>query len=956
MKLENLTSSFAFWSLFLHVILLYFVSLLQQTGTVANTLGNETDRFALLKFKEMISSGPYGVMSSWNDSVHFCKWPGISCGKRHQRITALDLHGYNLRGLMSPYIGNLSFLRFIYLGENSFFGEIPPQVGHLRRLRHLNLSYNMLQGKIPVNLSHCSKLRILRLRKNKLTGVIPLELGSLLKLVELGLSVDNHFKGILPPNIGFTLPNLQIFFISGNEFSGTIPSSIPNATELQVFECLDNKFFGQVPTNLGNLPDLRWLGLGRNILGNNSANSLDFIPPLTNCSKLEILGLSENNFGGVLPNSIANLSTRLTKLFLEANQISGSIPTSLENLVNLMILSMWDNRFTGVIPTSLGKLQNLQVLYLDHNRLSGKIPSSIGNLIHISDLFLGHNRLEGTLPPNFANLRNMQYLDISNNNLGGAIPKGVLSLLSPIHFDFSSNSFTGSLPMEVGKLKNINQLDLSENNLTSEIPETIGDCQTLEFLLLQGNSFQGIMPSTLASLREGEVPKKGVFQNASAVSFVRNSKLCGGVPKLQLPPCPIKASKKRMTVDLKLKIIIVSVVVLFLLLSALLVFYWRRKYVSKSPSALLEISFLSTVSYKRLYQATSGFSPSMLIGTGSFGSVYKGILEQEESVVAVKVLNLQQKGASKSFIDECKALRNIRHRNLVKILTCCSSMDYKGNDFKALIFEYMSNGSLDKWLHSLEGGNNQSMGLNLIQRLNIAIDVASAIDYLHDHCEQSIIHCDLKPSNVLLDNEMIGHVSDFGLARLVSNTTGLSASQSSTIGIKGTIGYIAPEYATGGEPSKQGDVYSYGILVLEMFTGRRPTDEMFKDDFNLHNFVKMALPERLVRIVDSSLLPTEVEENATRASEDRRDNGNNGSVEIDIEEENIDFENRNQISAHLQKCLVSVLEIGLACSKESPNERINIGDVTRELQHIKNAFMDVEVRGQRRRSSQIRGA
>ncbi|GMN74749.1 hypothetical protein TIFTF001_053912 [Ficus carica] len=145
-------------------------------------------------------------------------------------------------------------------------------------------------------------------------------------------------------------------------------------------------------------------------------------------------------------------------------------------------------------------------------------------------------------------------------------------------------------------------------------------------------------------------------------------------------------------------------------------------------------------------------------------------------------------------------------------------------------------------------------------------------------------------------------------------------------------------------------MYSYGILVLEMFTRRRPTDQMFKDDFNLHNFIKTALPDRLVQIVDSSLLPRGAEENALRASEYGRNNGgNNGGIEIEVEEENNNFEKRNRISTHLQKCLVSILQIGLACSEESPNERINIGDVTKELQHIRSAFMDAENRGRRRR-------
>ena len=141
-----------------------------------------------------------------------------------------------------------------------------------------------------------------------------------------------------------------------------------------------------------------------------------------------------------------------------------------------------------------------------------------------------------------------------------------------------------------------------------------------------------------------------------------------------------------------------------------------------------------------------------------------------------------------------------------------------------------------------------------------------------------------------------------------------------------------------GEPSKKGDVYSYGILVLEMFTGKRPTDEIFKDDFNLPNFVKMALPERFAEVVDSALLPGVVEENEPR-KEQGRNRSNNGDIEIDIEDGKINFENPNRISSHLQKCLVSVLEIGVACSKESPNDRMNMEDVTKELQHIKNAYM-----------------
>ncbi|XP_028057425.1 probable LRR receptor-like serine/threonine-protein kinase At3g47570 [Camellia sinensis] len=171
----------------------------------------------------------------------------------------------------------------------------------------------------------------------------------------------------------------------------------------------------------------------------------------------------------------------------------------------------------------------------------------------------------------------------------------------------------------------------------------------------------------------------------------------------------------------------------------------------------------------------------------------------------------------------------------------------------------MVNRSLDDWLHPYpSSADGELRKLNLLQRLNIAIDVACALDYLHHHCGTPIIHCDLKPSNVLLDNDMIGHVGDFGLAKFLPEATqNFNMNQTNSIGIRGTIWYIAPEYGMGSEVSTCGDVYSYGILLLEMFTNKRPTNELFKDGLNLHNFSKASFPDRVLDIVDPILLHEE---------------------------------------------------------------------------------------------------
>ncbi|KAG7559949.1 Protein kinase domain [Arabidopsis thaliana x Arabidopsis arenosa] len=979
---------------------------------------DESDRQALLEFKSQVSEGKRNALSSWNNSFPLCSWKGVRCGRKHKRVTRLDLGGIQLGGVISPSIGNLSFLIYLELSNTSFGGTIPQEMGNLFRLKYLAMGFNYLGGRIPASLSNCSRLLYLDLFSNNLGEGVPSELGSLTKLLYLYLGLNdvkgkfpvfirnltslivlnlgynnlegeipddiarlsqmvsltltmNKFSGVFPPafynlsslenlyllgngfsgnlkpDFGNLLPNIRELSLHGNFLTGAIPTTLTNISTLEMFGIGKNRMTGSISPNFGKLQNLHYLELANNSLGSYSFGDLEFLDALTNCSHLHGLSVSYNRLGGALPTSIVNMSAELTVLNLKGNLIYGSIPHDIGNLIGLQSLLLADNLLTGPLPTSLGKLVGLGELILFSNRISGEIPSFIGNLTQLVKLYLSNNSFEGMVPPSLGDCSHMLDLQIGYNKLNGKIPKEIMQIPTLVHLNMEGNSLSGSLPNDVGKLQNLVELSLGNNNLSGQLPQTLGKCLSMEVIYLQENYFDGVIPdikglmgvkrvdlsnnnlsggipeyfenfSKLEYLNlsinnfEGRVPTKGKFQNSTVVLVFRNKNLCGGVKELKLKPCIAQAppTETKHPSLLKKVAIGVSVGIALLLLLFIVSLRWLRKRkknlkTNNSAASTLEI-FHEKISYGDLRNATDGFSSSNMVGSGSFGTVFKALLPTENKIVAMKVLNMQRRGAMKSFMAECESLKDIRHRNLVKLLTACASIDFQGNEFRALIYEFMPNGSLDMWLHpeEIEEIRRPSRTLTLRERLNIAVDVASVLDYLHVHCHEPIAHCDLKPSNVLLDDDLTAHVSDFGLARLLLKFDQESFfNQLSSAGVRGTIGYAAPEYGMGGQPSIHGDEYSFGVLILEMFTGKRPTNELFEGSFTLYSYTKSALPERVLDIADKSIL-----------------------------------HNGLRVGFPVVECLNVIFDVGLRCCEESPTNRLATSEAAKELISIRERF------------------
>ncbi|KAG9136527.1 hypothetical protein Leryth_014373 [Lithospermum erythrorhizon] len=779
-------------------------------------------------------------------------------------LEELDVSGNQLTGYLPSTFTACSSLYSLNLGSNQLSHDfLSNVVSSLTSLKYLYVPLNNLTGTVPPSLKNCSQLQVLDLSANVLAGDVPSWFCSetSASFLEKLLLPDNYFSGSVPSELGFC-KNLRTIDLSFNMLIGSIPSQLwglPNLSDVVMWA---NNLTGEIPE-----------GICTNGGGN-----------------LQTLILNNNFLNGDLPQSLANC-TNLIWVSLSSNRLTGQIPAAIGNLVNLAILQLGNNSLTGSIPPGIGKCKNMIWLDLNSNNLTGPVPVEISDQAGLISPGIvsgkqfafvrneggtecrgagGLVEYEGIRAERLANFPmvhscpstriyrgvtvytflangSMIYLDLSYNHLSGNLPENLGSMSFLQVLNLGHNNLSGTIPYSFGGLKSVGVLDLSYNNLQESIPGSLGGLSFLSDLDVSNNNLSGIIPSG------------GQLTTFPMARYENNTGLCG-VP---LPPCGAGSMRHSSTSkgggrkETATAGMVIGIVTSFLCLVSLIFALYRvrkhqkedelkEKYIESLPTSgssswkfssvpePLSINVatfekpLRKLTFAHLLEATNGFSADTLIGSGGFGEVYKAQLK-DGSIVAIKKLIQVTCQGDREFMAEMETIGKIKHRNLVPLLGYC-----KIGEERLLVYEYMKWGSLESVLHDRVKGEGSY--LDWPTRRKIAIGSARGLAFLHHSCIPHIIHRDMKSSNVLLDENFEARVSDFGMARLVNALdTHLSVST-----LAGTPGYVPPEYYQSFRCTAKGDVYSYGVILLELLSGRRPIDTAeFGDENNIVGWAKI---------------------------------------------------------------------------------------------------------------------
>ncbi|KAL3632133.1 hypothetical protein CASFOL_025117 [Castilleja foliolosa] len=786
-------------------------------------------------------------------------------------IKRLDFSNNGFTGLIPPGFGQCKNLLSLRAGFNNLFGSVPSDIYELLSLEELYFPVNRLNGPINPSLLNLTNLKSLALFGNELTGPIPEEIGRLFKLEQLELHI-NHLNGTVPNSLSnctnLTLLNLRVNILSGeltslnfsrfiqlktvdlgnNFFTGKLPRTLFLCKTLTAVRFATNKLSKQVVPEIASLPFLSFLTLSNNSL----TNVTSAIRILSRCKNLRILIIAKNLYGEALVDD-----------------------EGLVGFQSIQLLAMGGCDFTGRIPMWLSQLNKIEVLDISYNFLTGFVPGWFGDLPNLFYLDMRYNLLTGSFPVELLKIRLLSSKSNSDEVQNSILELPVLSrpdnISNLIYNRFSylpsalwlgNNSISGPIPAEIGKFKYIIVLDLSNNSFSGKIPDTISNLTNLERLDLSGNDLTGEIPVSLQNLNflssfsvadndlAGQIPTGGQFGTFLSSSFKGNLRLCGRILQRS---CNSTQSgntnrSKKGNGHIRKKTIVVTLVIsstIFTMILLLYLFFSRRKVISKSevdekdleaisfnssgvipehskeptqPSIVVifptnESNKMKDLTIADILKFTDSFNQVNIIGCGGFGLVFKATLS-DGSNVAIKKLSGDTGLIEREFKAEVEALSTAQHKNIVTLQGYCLHDGYR-----LLIYSYMENGSLDYWLHERPDGSSM---LNWTDRLKIARGASDGVAYMHETCEPHIVHRDLKSSNILLDGDFEAHVADFGLARLIMPYNTHVSTE-----LVGTLGYIPPEYSESWMATLRGDMYSLGVVLLELLTGKRPV-EVFK--------------------------------------------------------------------------------------------------------------------------------
>ncbi|KAJ9176499.1 hypothetical protein P3X46_011806 [Hevea brasiliensis] len=797
--------------------------------------------------------------------------------KNLQKLKFLGLSGNNLTGEIPAELGQLSSLETIIIGYNAFEGGIPAEFGNLTNLKYLDLAVGNLGDEIPAGLGRLKELETVFFYQNNLQGKIPDAIGNMTSLQLLDLS-DNMLSGEIPAAIA-ELKNLKLLNLMCNQLSGAVPAGLGGLNQLQVLELWNNSLAGPLPINLGKNSALQWLDV--------SSNSFSGEIPAGLCSggNLTKLILFNNAFSGPIPPSLSTCLS-LVRVRMQNNFLSGTIPVGLGKLAKLQRLELANNSLTGQIPNDLAASSSLSLIDLSRNHLSSSLPSTILAIPNLQTFMASFNNLDGEIPDQFQDCPSLSVLELSSNHFSGTIPASIASCQKLVNLNLKNNQLTGEIPKAIAIMPSLAILDLSNNSLTGGIPENFGTSPTLEVLNVSYNRL------------EGPVPEIGVLKTINPDDLIGNLGLCGGV----LPPCSHNLLTESQQKGLHTKRIVAGWIFgissVFAIIIALIGArsLYKRCY---SNGSCFEESFemgkgewpWRLMAFQRLgftsMDILACLKESNVIGMEATGTVYKAEMPRLNTVVAVKKLWRSgtdiQTGSSDDFVGEVNLLGKLRHRNIVRLL------GFLHNDTDIMIvYEYMPNGNLGEALH---GKQAERMLVDWVSRYNIAVGIAQGLAYLHHDCHPPIIHRDIKSNNILLDANLEARIADFGLARMMIR-------KNETVSmVAGSYGYIAPEYGYTLKVDQKIDIYSYGVVLLELLTGNRPLDPEFGESVDIVEWIRK-------KIMDNRPLEEALDKNVGNCN-------------------------------HVREEMLLVLRIALLCTAKLPKERPSMRDVITMLGEAK---------------------